>query len=62
MLVKSNGDHTYFLSDIAYHQAKSNRNYDVLLNVWGADHHGYVPRIKSAFHEIKKIECQLKYC
>lgn len=54
VLVKSNGDHTYFLSDIAYHQAKSNRNYDVLLNVWGADHHGYVPRIKSAFHEIKK--------
>ncbi len=54
VLVKSNGDHTYFLSDIAYHQAKSNRDYDVLLNVWGADHHGYVPRIKSAFHEIKK--------
>ena len=54
VLVKSNGDHTYFLSDIAYHQAKSNRNYDVLLNVWGADHHGYVPRIKSAFHEIKR--------
>ena len=54
VLVKSNGDHTYFLSDIAYHQAKSNRNYDVLLNVWGADHHGYIPRIKSAFHEIKR--------
>ena len=54
VLVKSNGDHTYFLSDIAYHQDKSNRDYDVLLNVWGADHHGYVPRIKSAFHEIKK--------
>ena len=54
VLVKSNGDHTYFLSDIAYHQAKSNRDYDVLLNIWGADHHGYVPRIKSAFHEIKK--------
>ena len=54
VLVKSNGDHTYFLSDIAYHQTKSNRDYDVLLNVWGADHHGYVPRIKSAFHEIKK--------
>ena len=54
VLIKSNGDHTYFLSDIAYHQTKSNRDYDVLLNVWGADHHGYVPRIKSAFHEIKK--------
>jgi len=54
VLVKSNGDHTYFLSDIAYHQTKSNRDYDVLFNVWGADHHGYVPRIKSAFHEIKK--------
>ena len=60
VLVKSNGDHTYFLSDIAYHQAKSNRNYDVLLNVWGADHHGYVPRIKSAFHEIKKNRASIE--
>ena len=60
VLVKSNGDHTYFLSDIAYHQDKSNRDYDVLLNVWGADHHGYVPRIKSAFHEIKKARTSIE--
>ncbi len=39
---------TYFASDIAYHRSKYARNYDKLINVWGADHHGYVPRLKAA--------------
>ena len=62
VLVKSNGDHTYFLSDIAYHQAKSNRDYDILLNVWGAATMGMFQELKVLFMKLKKIERQLKYC
>jgi arginyl-tRNA synthetase len=47
-VIKSDGDLTYFASDIAYHRNKYARNYDKLINVWGADHHGYVPRLKAA--------------
>ena len=48
VLVKSSGDHTYFASDIAYHRDKFNRGFDRVINLWGADHHGYVARMKSA--------------
>jgi arginyl-tRNA synthetase len=48
VLVKENGEKTYFASDIAYHKLKFDKNYDVYVNIWGADHHGYVPRIRSA--------------
>ncbi|MCS7280523.1 MAG: arginine--tRNA ligase [Desulfobacterota bacterium] len=48
VLVKSDGEKTYFASDIAYHRQKFLRGYDLLINVWGADHHGYVPRIMAA--------------
>ncbi len=44
---KSNGDYTYFASDIAYHYDKFKRGFDKVINVWGADHHGYVPRLKA---------------
>ncbi len=47
-VVKSDGELTYFASDIAYHRNKFARNYRKLINVWGADHHGYVPRLKAA--------------
>ncbi|HXG51062.1 MAG TPA: arginine--tRNA ligase [candidate division Zixibacteria bacterium] len=47
-VVKSDGELTYFASDIAYHRSKFERKFDRLINVWGADHHGYVPRIKAA--------------
>ena len=47
-VVKSDGELTYFASDIAYHRNKFARNYGKLINVWGADHHGYVPRLKAA--------------
>jgi arginyl-tRNA synthetase len=47
-VVKSDGELTYFASDIAYHRNKFERNFDKLINVWGADHHGYVPRLKAA--------------
>jgi arginyl-tRNA synthetase len=47
-VIKSDGELTYFASDIAYHRTKFERNFDKLINVWGADHHGYVPRLKAA--------------
>ena len=47
-VIKSDGELTYFASDIAYHRNKLSRNFKRLINVWGADHHGYVPRLKAA--------------
>lgn len=47
-VVKSDGELTYFAADIAYHRNKFERRFDKLINVWGADHHGYVPRLKAA--------------
>jgi arginyl-tRNA synthetase len=49
VLTRSSGEHTYFASDIAYHQHKRSRGFDRLINLWGADHHGYVQRMKAAF-------------
>ncbi|HSM35441.1 MAG TPA: arginine--tRNA ligase [Longimicrobiales bacterium] len=48
VLVKSDGTYTYFLPDIAYHRDKVARGFDRLINVWGADHHGYIPRMQAA--------------
>jgi arginyl-tRNA synthetase len=48
VLVKKDGTFTYFLPDIAYHRDKLRRGFDHAINVWGADHHGYVPRMKAA--------------
>lgn len=47
-VIKSDGELTYFASDIAYHRSKCERRFDKLINVWGADHHGYVARLKAA--------------
>jgi arginyl-tRNA synthetase len=49
VLVRSSGEHTYFASDIAYHQDKRERGYERQIDVWGADHHGYVQRMKAAY-------------
>lgn len=48
VLVKSDGKPTYFLPDIAYHKDKFDRGFEQLIDIWGADHHGYVPRMKAA--------------
>ena len=48
VIVKSNGDYTYFLPDIVYHVNKMSRGFDQLIDVLGADHHGYINRMKSA--------------
>jgi len=45
---RENGQHTYFASDIAYHLDKYQRGFDLVIDVWGADHHGYIPRVKGA--------------
>ncbi len=52
VLERSSGDHTYFASDIAYHQEKRERGFDRLIDVLGADHHGYVGRMHAAFQAL----------
>ena len=52
VLVRSNGEHTYFASDIAYHQDKRERGFERQIDVWGADHHGYVSRMKAAYQAL----------
>jgi arginyl-tRNA synthetase len=47
VLVKSNGLKTYFLNDLAYHLTKYERGFDWIIDIWGADHHGYIPRMKA---------------
>ncbi len=52
VLVRANGLPTYLAADIAYHRDKYERHYDLLINLWGADHHGYVARMKSAMRAL----------
>jgi arginyl-tRNA synthetase len=49
VLVRSDGEHTYFASDTAYHQDKRERGFERQIDVWGADHHGYILRTKAAY-------------
>ena len=48
VVVRENGESTYFASDIAYHREKFERGFEHVIDVWGADHHGYMPRVKGA--------------
>ncbi|MCY9593378.1 arginine--tRNA ligase [Paenibacillus chitinolyticus] len=48
VLIKNDGSFTYLTPDVAYHRNKFQRGYDELINIWGADHHGYIPRMKAA--------------
>jgi arginyl-tRNA synthetase len=52
VLVKSDGTFTYFLPDIAYHRDKARRGFDHVIDVWGADHHGYVPRMQAVLRAL----------
>ena len=54
VLKKSDGSLTYFASDIAYHDHKINRGFDLMIDIWGADHHGYVPRMQAAVEALGK--------
>ena len=63
VLARENGEPTYFASDIAYHRDKIERGYDRLINIWGADHHGYIARVKAALWALglapEKLEIRL---
>lgn len=63
VLVKSDGSYTYLLPDVAYHRDKFARGFDLLVNVWGADHHGYVARMKAAMqflgHEPDQLDVEI---
>jgi arginyl-tRNA synthetase len=52
VIIKSDGQYTYFASDIAYHYLKVKKGFSELINIWGADHHGYVKRVRSAIEAI----------
>jgi len=52
VVIRDNGEATYFASDIAYHVDKFARGYDRVINIWGADHHGYVTRVKAALNAL----------
>ncbi len=52
VVVRENGIHTYFASDIAYHLEKLERGYDKIINIWGADHHGYIARVKASIEAL----------
>jgi len=59
VLKKSDGDYTYLMPDIAYHQDKIARGYEQLVNLWGPDHHGYVARIKASIEALGHKKEQL---
>jgi arginyl-tRNA synthetase len=52
ILIRGTGEPTYFTSDIAYHANKIRRGFHHLINIWGADHGGYIPRVKAAIHAL----------
>ncbi|MFW1676549.1 arginine--tRNA ligase [Pontibacter sp. JAM-7] len=60
---RANGQTTYFASDIAYHMNKFERGFDKVINIWGADHHGYITRVKAAIqamgYDPEKLEVKL---
>jgi arginyl-tRNA synthetase len=56
---RENGQYTYFASDVAYHLDKFARGYDVVIDVWGADHHGYIARVKGALQALGRNSEQL---
>ncbi len=52
VVIRENGEPTYFAADIAYHLNKYSRGFDKVINVWGADHHGYIPRMQAAIQAL----------
>ena len=60
VIIRDNGQATYFASDIAYHMDKFDRGFQRVINIWGADHHGYVPRVKAAINALGEDENKLE--
>ncbi len=52
VIVKHDGEYTYFASDIAYHRKKIEKGYDEIIDIWGADHHGYIPRVQAVMEAL----------
>jgi arginyl-tRNA synthetase len=61
VLLKADGLPTYFVPDIAYHLTKFQREYDIMIDVLGPDHHGYIPRLKAALNALKYDETKLEF-
>lgn len=63
VLIKNDGTYTYLTPDISYHRDKFERGHDILINIWGADHHGYIPRMKAAIEALgydrEKLEVEV---
>lgn len=59
VVIRDNGQYTYFASDIAYHWNKLERGFETLIDIWGADHHGYIPRVKAALKALGADESKL---
>lgn len=60
VIIKQDGEYTYFTSDIAYHRKKIEKKYDELIDIWGADHHGYIPRVKAVIEALGYQKEKLK--
>ena len=60
VVVRENGQYTYFASDIAYHHHKLARGFDLIIDIWGADHHGYIPRVRAAMQALGADDNKLK--
>jgi arginyl-tRNA synthetase len=60
VIIKQDGEYTYFTSDIAYHRKKVEKHYDELIDIWGADHHGYIPRVKAVIEALGYPQEKLK--
>ena len=60
VVIRDNGQPTYFASDIAYHHDKIERGFDLTIDVWGSDHHGYIPRVKAALQALGLDQDKLK--
>jgi len=60
VLIKSDGEKTYFASDIAYHKDKFDRRFDTLIDIWGSDHHGYIPRMRASIEALGRGKDSLK--
>jgi len=52
VLIRATGEPTYFAADAAYHRDKINRGYELIVDIWGSDHHGYVPRVRAAIEAL----------
>ena len=60
VIIKQDGEYTYFTSDIAYHRKKVEKHYDELIDIWGADHHGYIQRVKAVIEALGYPQEKLK--